>query len=163
MKSILITLVFITAIASSISSQKQLDGTWKTQEAVKASNNQYLQKTYSFDGEKWESQVLYFQDRDLRRKLFKIRSVGTMKKMVDSELTSFIAEQKYVTIYTDNQRVIMELGLNYCPLTKDVEKDITENGCAFIKSAARTQTIKEKIDLSGNSLKLGENASLVRQ
>ena len=163
MKSILITFLLILAIFSTISSQTGLDGTWKTQELIMTNNNQYLQKAYTFSGERWENEVMYFQDSDLTKKIYKIRSLGSMVKIIDSGVTSFVTEQKYLTIQTDDQNIIEELGFNYCPLIKDEEKDITESGCAFIRSAARTNPMNEKINLAGNLLNLGKKSALERQ
>lgn len=158
MKKGLHTLVLIFAAIFTMSAQANLTGSWESVEATEVSKNQFEVENYSFDGDKWLQEKVIYKDASKTTALYKVRSSGTFKKSEEKATQMVFSTSKvFITLLTDDQDLISEIGLNYCPLTKDEEKDISANGCAHIKSASRLTGIAKEVSVKGGEVNIGKS------
>ena len=155
-KGILALLVFAVALVS-VKAQKEISGNWKSTETIQTNDNHFASKEYTFDGDNWHLEKIIFKDEQKSEQLYKVRSAGTFKKSIDktSDMV-FTTKSVFITLLTDDQDLISEVGLNYCPLIKGEEVNITETGCAHIRSAERAGSVSKTVSVVAGILKVGK-------
>ena len=72
--------------------------------------------------------------------VFQFRTYGTYKleekssKVENTCDALFYEAKKFLTLKTDDANLIKAFGLASCEMTRDVEMDVSENGCSGLKS-----------------------------
>ncbi|MEO1254674.1 MAG: hypothetical protein AAFY41_07300, partial [Bacteroidota bacterium] len=120
---------------------ENLSGTYMD-EVPYAYGEAFGQRIFTFDEGKWTLFFTLWLDNNRTQPVFQFRTVGAYQ--VEDKSTAvegaynavFHYERKYVTLKTDNQEVIEAFGLANCGLLKDIERDITTEGCAIWRPVA---------------------------
>jgi hypothetical protein len=98
------------------------------------------QRVFTFDKGKWTLVFTLGLDPELKMKVFEFRTVGTYRLLEPSQVVAntyhavFYEDKKFVTVRTTDQNLINAFGFAPCQMTPNVEKDISDNGCAAWKS-----------------------------
>lgn len=140
MKSnIFILFVLLSASAFAQGSKmalQNLSGTYKSQSAEDWGRGTYGMREFSFDNGKWTLNFILALDPEMKNQVFEFRTYGTYKVLgksnaVEAYEAVFYEDKKYVTLKTANEQLIAGFGLADCGLITNVEKDISEDGCAI--------------------------------
>lgn len=96
-------------------------------------------RVFTFDKGKWTLVFTLSLDPEMKMQVFEFRTYGTYKLQEKSSVTDtynalFLEEKKFVTLKTNDKNLIEAFGFAPCNMVKDVEKDISENGCSGWKS-----------------------------
>lgn len=115
-------------------------GEWKSVKPEKSTNGTYGTRYFNLNENKWEVRFRLHLDSLLSQPLFEFRGIGTYevegKSKIDVKAFNaiFKFEHKYITLLTSDETLISSLGFKNCELIKDIEKDITKEGCSFFQS-----------------------------
>ena len=115
---------------------QQLSGTYMDASPY-AYGNAFGHRTFTFDKGHWTLQFTLGLDPELNNKVFEFRTLGTYQVLEKSDVVPqaynalFLEDKKFLTLKTDNPQLIEAFGFSPCHLIKDIEKDISESGCAL--------------------------------
>lgn len=110
--------------------------------ATEAWYGAYGTREFGFRDGRWSLQFALALDPAMKVKVFEFRTlgpyyVGQASRTVSGAFDAlFIEETKFVTLRTRDAELIKAFGLAGCKLEADVEKDISEAGCAAWKPVA---------------------------
>jgi hypothetical protein len=99
-------------------------------------------RIFTFDDGKWTLRFTLALAPDLSQPVFEFRTYGTYQVQQPSATVDnayealFLEEKKYLTLKTSHPQLIEAFGFSDCELMTDVEKDISETGCALWASVA---------------------------
>lgn len=116
---------------------ENLSGTYSSVAPEDWGNGTYGYRTFSFDQGKWSLTFTLALDPNLEMQIFQFRTFGTYSVIEESTIVEnafnalFLEDKKFVTLKTDNQELVQAFGLANCGLIKDVEKDISLEGCSI--------------------------------
>ncbi len=102
-----------------------------------AYGNAFGQRIFTFDKGTWTLRFTLALDPNLEQQVFEFRTFGTYEvlneftEVTDAFNALFLEEKKFLTLKTDNPQLIEAFGFSTCNLVKDIEKDISESGCAL--------------------------------
>lgn len=154
MKRIILNLCLLVLSVSIISSCKTTNnaslpikgtkyiGEWESIAAENLGNGTYASRYFNLNATDWEVKFTLYLDSTLSMPVFQFRGVGqyevegksTVIKGADNAIFKF--SKKYVTLLTDDTNLVQNFGFIACNLTKNIETDISENGCSFLVSNA---------------------------
>ena len=115
---------------------QQLSGTYMDLNPY-AYGEAFGQRVFTFDEGKWTLEFTLGLDPNLEMQVFKFRTHGTYQVLEPSNIVPnafnalFLEDKKYLTLLTDNTDLIQAFGFSACDLQTNVEKDISEEGCAL--------------------------------
>lgn len=115
-------------------------GEWKSVASENLGNGSFATRYFNLEDEKWEIKFTLFLDRLQENPVFVFRAVGkyevqgTSEKVEGADNAIFGFDNKYITLLTDDEEIIKNFGFADCNLEKDVEKDISKDGCSFLVS-----------------------------
>lgn len=99
-------------------------------------------RVFTFDKGKWTLLFTLALDPEMKMQVFQFRTFGTYKvqdkasNLANTYNAVFYEEKKLLTFKTSDDNLIKAFGFAPCNLTKDVEQDVSEKGCAGWKSVA---------------------------
>ncbi len=99
-------------------------------------------RVFTFDKGKWTLSFTLALDAEMKLPVFEFRTFGTYKiqeksaKLSDTYNAVFYEEKKLLTLKTTNEQLIKAFNFTPCNLVKDIEQDISKNGCSGWKSVA---------------------------
>jgi len=117
-------------------------GEWESIAAEKRTNGTYGTRYFKLTNNTWEVKFVLYLDSALNAPVFQFRATGKyevqeVSNAVDGAVDAlFVFDHKFVTLLTPDKGLINNFGFTTCGLVKDVEKEITETGCSFLKSKA---------------------------
>ena len=120
---------------------QNLSGTY-ADAAPYAYGNAFGQRTFTFDDGKWTLTFTLGLDPELNNPVFEFRTFGTYQVLEESKVVEgafnalFLEEKKFLTLKTSDDRLAEAFGLAACGLEVNVEKDISEEGCALWAAVA---------------------------
>lgn len=94
------------------------------------------QRIFTFNKGKWTLKFTLALDPDLKMPVFEFRTFGSYavleksKSLADTHHALFLEDKKFITLKTTDANLINAFGFASCGLTKDVEKDISDEGCS---------------------------------
>jgi hypothetical protein len=141
MKTLLLLVFGLTMFVAPAQTPAELSGKWSS-EKVEYLGNAFGHRVFTFKKTTWEIRFTMFSDEAMKAPLFTFRATGKYEissqpgKAEGSKQAVFHFAKKYLTVKTDNQDALKNLGFADCKLTKDVEKEITDSGCSFLVSKA---------------------------
>lgn len=117
-------------------------GEWISVAPENLGNGTFGQRYFNLTDDTWEVKFKLYLDSTLTIPVFQFRGVGKYKIQNNSTVVEgaknalFDFEKKYITLLTDNQDLVKNFGFSNCGLDKNIEKDITAEGCSFLVSKA---------------------------
>jgi hypothetical protein len=100
------------------------------------------QRIFTFDKGKWTLKFTLALDPDMKMQVFEFRTVGSYavldksKSLADTYQALFLEDKKFITLKTSDANLINTFGFAPCGFTKDVELDISANGCSAWKAVS---------------------------
>lgn len=99
-------------------------------------------RVFTFNKGKWTLHFTLALDPEMKMQVFQFRTFGTYKvqdkstKVPNTYNAVFYEEKKLLTLKTSDENLINAFGFKPCHMTKDVEQDVSEQGCSVWKSVA---------------------------
>ncbi len=99
-------------------------------------------RVFTFDKGKWTLLFTLALDPNMNMQVFQFRTFGTYQlqdksnKVANTYNAVFYEEKKLLTLKTSDENLIKAFGFVPCNMTKDVEQDVSEQGCSGWKSVA---------------------------
>ena len=156
----------ILAILSCTSKQQpEWVGKWKSVTRENIGNGLYATREFNINEKDWDINFIVYSDSLGTNSLFKFYGAGPLEIQEDSKLVPgaknaiFRFNKKTLTLLTDDQNTINSLGFAACGLQKEVEKDISANGCSFLPSVANYGQEYDLIALRNGQLFLGARSN----
>lgn len=121
----------------------------------------YGTRRFTFGNGRWGLTFVHALDPAMSMKTFQFRteggySIGERSKAVPEAFEAvFLEERKLVTLLTGDAALVEAFGFAGCGLTKDVEVDISETGCAGWKPVAECGEDHDLLALDGDGLRFG--------
>lgn len=99
------------------------------------------QRIFTFEKGKWTLKFTLALDPEMKMQVFEFRTVGTFTILDKSNLADtynalFLEDKKFITLKTSDANLVNAFGFAPCGLTKDVEMDISANGCSAWKAVS---------------------------
>lgn len=100
----------------------------------------YGKRIFTFDKGNWTLDFTLSLDPEMKMQVFKFRTFGTYRiqnkstTIADTYEAVFFEEKKFLTLKTNDEKLIKAFGFAPCALKVDVEHDVSENGCIGWKS-----------------------------
>ncbi|NEQ55757.1 MAG: hypothetical protein F6K11_37590, partial [Leptolyngbya sp. SIO3F4] len=116
------------------------------------------QRVFTFDKGSWTLEFTLGLDPKLDDQVFQFRTYGTYRIVDASNIVEnafnaeFGEDKKFITLKTDDPRLIRAFGFSSCGLTPFVEKDISEDGCSLWKPVSECPTDFDLLSLDENGL-----------
>lgn len=136
---------------------QNLSGTYMD-EVPYAYGEAFGQRIFTFDEGKWTLSFTLGLDPKLENEVFQFRTVGTYQVLDQSNIVEnafnalFLEDKKYITLKTDIPNLAEAFGFSTCGLIKDVEKDISEVGCATWAAVTDCNEDHDLLSLDENGL-----------
>jgi hypothetical protein len=118
-------------------------------------------RQFSFDRGNWGLTFTHALDPDMKMKTFAFRTegpytVGDASKVVAGAYDAVFTENsKYVTLLTDDAKIVEAFGFSNCGLKYNVEVDISKTGCAAWKPVAACGKDHDLLALDAKGLYFG--------
>lgn len=141
---------------SSKTDLENLSGTYSDQQAY-AYGEAFGQRIFTFDESQWTLRFTLALDPKLEFPVFEFRTFGTYEVLAPSQIVPgaynaiFFENKKFLTLKTDQPELVNAFGFGNCQLEKDIEKDISETGCALWAAVAECNADHDllKLDAQG--------------
>lgn len=121
---------------------KALDGVYRSPQPEDWGHGTFGVRDFRFDHGRWSLRFTLALDPALQHQVFEFRTHGHYQVQKASAAvpgayeTRFVEDQKFVTLLTDDAKLIEGFGLAGCALVPGQEKDISGSGCALWKPVA---------------------------
>jgi kynurenine formamidase len=141
--------------------ENQLLGTWKSPTAESVGNVGFRTREFTFTKDRWQIEVVFYDDEKMLKPLFSFVGEGRYETGEASTIAPnaanavFHFDKKSLTLLTDDAAAIKRFGFANCNLTKDITKDISENGCSNFTAIAACGQEYDLVRLDENKLQLG--------
>lgn len=153
----------IAEAPKSAEAPKEMDykGTWESVAAENLGNGTFGIREFLLKEEAWEVKFKLYLDSLLTTPVFQFRGVGkytvqeASKVVEGADNVIFGFDHKYLTLLTDNQDLVNNFGFAACGLEKELEKEITAEGCSFLVSKAVCAQEFDLLKLIDGQLYLG--------
>lgn len=128
--------------ADSRAALQQLSGTYRSAAAEDWGRGAFGTREFRFDQGGWSLRFLLALDPTLQQPVFEFRTLGRYQVGKPSAAVAgayealFLEDRKFVTLRTEDLALIEAFGLADCELVPNVEKDISQTGCARWKPVA---------------------------
>ena len=161
MKAQLIMISLVMILLQSSGQTPSINGRWFSLKS-EPSGQAFATRDFSFNDKLWTLCYTMYADSTRLFPLFSYDAKGTFtlgKKIENLPAAweaDFTFEKKFLTLYTNNQQVIKQLGFDVCDLQTGIKTDISANGCSFLQSVAQYKTEYDIVMKSGNNLMLGK-------
>ena len=115
---------------------QNLSGTYMDPQPY-AYGNAFGQRVFTFDEGRWTLKFTLGLDPDLANPVFEFRTFGTYEvkdrsSVVDGAYNAlFLEEKKFLTLKTGDPQLAEAFGFATCNLEKDIERDVSDTGCAL--------------------------------
>lgn len=144
-----------------VSPNSKYIGEWESVSSEDLGNGTFATREFNLEKENWSLVFTLFMDEAQTTPVFAFRAVGkyevegvsTVVEGADNAYFGF--DKKYVTLLTDNEDLINGFGFSACGLEKDVEKDISQDGCSFLVSNAECGQEYDLLRLDNGQLFFG--------
>lgn len=99
-------------------------------------------RVFTFNKGRWALVFTLALDPAMNMPVFEFRTYGSYSlqekstTLADTYHALFLEEKKFVTLKTNDEKLVQAFGFASCGMTKDVEQDISINGCSAWKSVS---------------------------
>lgn len=146
--SIITIVLFAIALTAFTTTEKDLKHQLENLSGTYADAKPYAygqawgKRVFTFDKGKWTLLFTLALDPAMNMQVFQFRTFGTYQlqdksnKVANTYNAVFYEEKKLLTLKTSDENLIKAFGFVPCNMTKDVEQDVSEQGCSGWKSVA---------------------------
>jgi hypothetical protein len=143
--AIVASFAFMAKKNSAFNSKKllqNLNGTYRDPKAVDWGRGTFGIREFTFNKGRWTLNFVLALDPEMKNPVFVFRTIGSYrvldksKSVKDAYDALFLEDKKFVTLKTADENLAKAFGLASCGLQKDVEKDISLEGCSLWKPVA---------------------------
>lgn len=156
-----ITFIIFACLTITVSAQLQnLEGRWFSVNTEKVGTG-WCTRDFKFYQNKWVLTFTMYADSAKYFPLFAFDTEGTfvIGKKSNLPVTTFESDfsfnKKFITLLTDDQTTLLQLGFDKCNLIKGNKTDISESGCSFFASVKNYPKEFDLTSLQGDKLFLG--------
>lgn len=137
---------------------ENLSGKYSDSKPIDWGRGTYSKREFTFKDQQWSLTFTLGLDPELKHQVFQFRTYGKYtvqqpsKEVKNAYEAIFTEEKKFVTLKTDDPRLIKGFGFTACDLTLNKEKDISITGCALWRSVSECSEDHDllSLDAKGN-------------
>lgn len=137
-------------------------GLWRSPSPEPAGNGQHFTKEYNISMGRWEMIHTHAADKEMKKILYVYRAEGSYslakpsQKAVGAFDLDFKMDRKFLNLRSKDKALAKELGVGNCKLTIGKEKDVSDEGCGFLKSIKECPQEYDLAKVEETGLRLGD-------